>query len=107
MDSVSDVISLLKGVEERIGAESGLSVEPPRRLAEEEANQRRKRITKEAIAAGRINGRGGMAAFSAAQTERFLAEDNESNVSTSASESSHLGEYEESDELVVFHFTLL
>ncbi|GFR65877.1 craniofacial development protein 2 [Elysia marginata] len=98
MDSVSDVISLLKGEEERILAESGLSMEPPKRHVEEEASHRKKRNMREAPGAGRMSGRGGLAAFSAAQSDRFLAEDNDSNVSTSASESSHLGEYEESDE---------
>ncbi|RUS71467.1 hypothetical protein EGW08_020766, partial [Elysia chlorotica] len=102
MDSVSDVISLLKGVEERIGAESGLSMEPPRRTGEEEASQRRRRNNAKEVVrgegGGRVNGRGGVPSLSAAQNERFHAEDNDSNVSTSASESSHLGEYEESDE---------
>lgn len=98
VDSVSDVISLLKEVDERIGAESGFSMEPPKRQIEDEANLRWKKNTKEAPGAGRVNGRGGLATLSVAQNEHILNEDNDSNLSTSASESSHLGEYEESDE---------
>ncbi|GFO44116.1 transporter [Plakobranchus ocellatus] len=97
-DSVSDVISLLRGVEERIGSESGLSMEPPQRFVEEDAAQRRKRTVRDSGSAGRMNGRGNVAASTSALNERKNAEDNDSNVSTSASESSHLGEYEESDE---------
>ena len=88
------MISLLNGVGESIGAEIGLSMEPPHRLMEEEAAHRRNRNTRDAGGMGRINGRGGITVGN----DRKNGEDDDSNVSTSASESSHLGEYEESDE---------